>query len=88
MSPTLRCHEEAKHDNGECYRRGTIRMAVEGTPALVEQMDIILKKGWNSALVTEEGEKEGTIAVFFLIKRHQKADFLADYHAAKPNLAR
>lgn len=80
----MKAFEVTKNEARSVLTHGRIMMAVEGGSVKVMQIVKTLKlEGYNFTDCAEEGDKEDEIAVFFVVDRTKKADFMSDYKKAK-----
>lgn len=78
----MRLYEIAK--TGAEIRRGLVMMCLEGLPEEVRAVRCALEsRGYPSTECTEEGEREGEVAEFFMVRRAELGEFRWTYKDMK-----
>lgn len=69
----------------ENCRDGNVMMAIEGIEETAEKIEAELKEDGYKAVAQEEGDKEGTTCIIYVIKRSEVDTFKARFKSAKKN---
>lgn len=67
----------------EGCRDGKVMMAIEGLEEICEKIDSLLQAEGYKAAAQEEGDKEGTICVIYVVDRSDVVSFKEDFKIAK-----
>jgi hypothetical protein len=78
----MKCIELKKSDSGITW--GKVLMAIEGEKSRIEAIEAkLIDEGFTSTQCAEDGDKDGDLAIFYVVNRDEVADFRKAWKTVK-----